>query len=1202
METTERLAGAGSPGALELLLTEIAGFLPRSRKRGHQYYAAGRVGPIVLEDGAIHASVRGSLPYDVRWNWQGGAWFPKCTCPVGPQCKHAYALAIAVLADRTAARRPPAPATKRGVLDRLVAAQGWSRVIVLQELLREAPPGRLHDPELVRIVEEPNADLMLWRLANRLHATTGWLPAPLKPYLHRPDLVAREAKLQEAALLGRLQAWTREVRGEPTRSLRAVLRPEAATGGGFLVRVEARVTSRNLKDEPRRHDQLEQIAGEQRRSPGTLASDHEDLLRALLELDDVRHSFLPPAAGTGELLWLLRRFAATPALSWAADLDGGFAERAALSPGMQAEIAPQPVRVVLGCQEEIEAPRLALQCAFPDGTRRDLAGVAYLRGGKSERGLVVADGRVWEVREQPPADVVEGFLRAGGATVSPKNRALLAALAARFPAVSLAVASHTRALPVTPIVAMELGQDDWLSVRAYAATGAWRPGDDDGGTCVFEYTPAAQWREIKVRPGATRLAPVDGASPEIEPAPHAPDGPPAWIEAPDPAAVEPLSRWLASLPLRQQVQMYANAPAADVSLGFRLSPKTGDALADAWEKRPPGVVFWGDERVQRLLGRPRLSRPRIRIEASGIDWFSVSADWEAEGQRLSDADIARLHASRSRMVKLASGWVRREAPSQDEALARALADLGVEPGAPAERVTLWQLARASANSLHALEQAGGDGETSVALAQLRERAASFSGLPRVEPPAGLRATLRPYQREGLDFLAWTSSMGLGAVLADDMGLGKTVQALAWLLHLRRHEPEAGPALVVCPTSVMHNWVREAERFAPDLRVLVLSAGALRHDLRREIPDHHLLVTTYALLRRDLSDWTSIELFAAILDEAQFVKNPDAAVAAAARQLRARHRLALTGTPLENRTLDLWSILAFACPGVLGSRTAFGERFDRADAPPHVRALLAAKLRPVLLRRLKREVAADLPDRIEERLDCELSDGQRRLYLAELGRARSAVRDLAEDDVGLRKSRIQVLALLTKLRQICCHPSLGGGKASLSSGKVDTLFELLEPLLAEGHKVLVYSQFVRFLDIVEREMASRGIALHKLTGKTTRRGEVVAAFAEDARPCVFLLSLKAGGTGLNLTAASYVVLLDPWWNPAVEAQAIDRTHRIGQDRTVIAYRLVARGTVEEKIHELQERKAALVKDVLGEEGFARALTRQDLDFLLAEPDA
>jgi SNF2 family DNA or RNA helicase len=361
----------------------------------------------------------------------------------------------------------------------------------------------------------------------------------------------------------------------------------------------------------------------------------------------------------------------------------------------------------------------------------------------------------------------------------------------------------------------------------------------------------------------------------------------------------------------------------------------------------------------------------------------------------------------------------------------------------------------------------------------------------------------------------------------------------------------------------------------------------------------VVITNYALLRRDLEAWRTTPLGAVILDEAQNIKNPDTAISRGVRELQARHRLALTGTPLENRALDLWSIMEFLNPGYLGARAHFEQLYDRLDAPPHARALLSAKLRPVLLRRLKREVAKELPDRIEERRDCEMTQGQKQLYLDELAKGRNLIMAMAANPDALRKNKLSILTVLTRLRQICCHPVLAGGAMAVGSGKFDALFELLEPLLAEGHKALVFSQFVTCLDLIAGEMDARGIPYHVLTGETTKREQVVSAFQDDPRPCVFLLSLKAGGTGLNLTAASYVVLFDPWWNPAVEAQAIDRTHRIGQDRTVIAYRLVAEGTIEERIWELQQKKAALVKDVLGEEGFARALNREDLEYLLAD---
>jgi SNF2 family DNA or RNA helicase len=435
---------------------------------------------------------------------------------------------------------------------------------------------------------------------------------------------------------------------------------------------------------------------------------------------------------------------------------------------------------------------------------------------------------------------------------------------------------------------------------------------------------------------------------------------------------------------------------------------------------------------------------------------------------------------------------------------------------------------------------------------------------------------------------------LGALLADDMGLGKTVQALAWLQHLREMQG-IGPCLVICPASVVFNWNREAVQFTPGLKVLLLTAGEHRHSLRQEIPQHDLVVTNYALLRRDLAALQKFAFRAIILDEAQNIKNPESMVARAAKALKAEHKLALTGTPLENRLLDLWSIMEFVHPGYLPERGKFLEQYDRGASQP-ARALLSSRMRPVMLRRLKKQVAQDLPDRIEERLDCELTEGQRKFYLAELQRSRQALSTL---DPQAGPSRMHVLAALTRLRQICCHPSLAGGKKGLGSGKTSALFEVLEPLYAGGHKVLVFSQFVEMLKILKAELEERGRPYFMLTGQTTQRGEVVQAFHDCKEAAVFLLSLKAAGTGLNLTSASYVVLYDPWWNPAVEAQAIDRTHRIGQDRTVIAYRLVTVGTVEEKIWRLQQSKAQLAQDVLGEEGFTGSLSKTDFDYLLED---
>ena len=621
-----------------------------------------------------------------------------------------------------------------------------------------------------------------------------------------------------------------------------------------------------------------------------------------------------------------------------------------------------------------------------------------------------------------------------------------------------------------------------------------------------------------------------------------------------------------------------------------------NALAEVWTIRPPEAEYLGDAAFQRLFLTPRQLRPRLVVKGSGIDWLSVSAEWEQESLRLTPADLDRLQAATSRFVKLPdSGWVELDTDAV-QAAHEAMADMGVDGLTPIpQRVGLEHVAH--------LDESGWQRFVDSPEAQhLREKLRDFKGVPPAGLPSGVRGELRPYQKAGFDFLCHLTHIHLGGILADDMGLGKTLQTLAWLAWLKERNPkDPKPSVVICPASVLHNWQREANRFTPGLSVLVLESGAARHNLRQQIPRHDLIVTNYALLRRDLAALQKFGFRAVILDEAQFIKNPEAQVTQSVKQLAAEHRLALTGTPLENRLLDLWSITDFIQPGYLGNQDQFSEAYeprgDHADSAQRIaRRRLSAKLRPLLLRRLKRHVAKDLPERIEQRRDCQLGEEQRQLYLAELRRSREEVLKAVEQN-GLKRSQMHVLAALTRLRQVCCHPKLVGNDSA--SGKTETLFELLDGLIAEGQKVLVFSQFVRMLELLEQECRQRRISTHILTGQTKDRQEVVNAFQADPDPAVFLLSLRAAGTGLNLTTASYVVLYDPWWNPAVEAQAIDRSHRIGQTRTVNAYRLISPGTVEEKIWELQQSKAQTISDVLGEEGFARSLSKSDLDYLFAE---
>ncbi|MFO1499978.1 MAG: DEAD/DEAH box helicase [Verrucomicrobiota bacterium] len=621
-----------------------------------------------------------------------------------------------------------------------------------------------------------------------------------------------------------------------------------------------------------------------------------------------------------------------------------------------------------------------------------------------------------------------------------------------------------------------------------------------------------------------------------------------------------------------------------------------NSLAITWPDRPTDAEYLGNPAFHRLFLAPRRLRPKLMVQGSGIDWFSVCAAWEAEGLKLTPADLQRLQSATSRFVKLPdSGWMELDCASVQSAH-EAMADLGLDCLSPVpQRVPLLHAAQVEAETLQRFAD-------QPHAKSLRQRLAEFSGIAPTALPDGVQAELRPYQKDGFDFLCHLTHLGLGGVLADDMGLGKTLQTLAWLAWIHRQEgKKPKPSLVICPASVLHNWEREAKRFTPALKVLVLESGAARHNLRHQIPQHDLIVTNYALLRRDLTALLKFEFRVIILDEAQFIKNPSAQVTQSVKQLRAEQRLALTGTPLENRLLDLWSIVDFVQSNYLGSQNSFTDNYepkgpDAAWTQKVARRRLSAKLRPLLLRRLKRQVAQDLPDRIEERRDCELGEAQRKLYLAELRRSREQVLQAVQEK-GLAKSKMHVLAALTRLRQICCHPQLVSNDSA--SGKTETLFELLEPLLAEGQKVLVFSQFVQMLKLLEAECQQRQFPTHILTGESKQRQDIVNAFQNEPNASVFLLSLRAAGTGLNLTTASYVVLYDPWWNPAVEAQAIDRSHRIGQTRTVNAYRLIAPGTVEEKIWELQQRKAQTIADVLGEEGFARSLTKTDLEYLFSE---
>ncbi|MCG8456757.1 MAG: DEAD/DEAH box helicase, partial [Holophagales bacterium] len=453
---------------------------------------------------------------------------------------------------------------------------------------------------------------------------------------------------------------------------------------------------------------------------------------------------------------------------------------------------------------------------------------------------------------------------------------------------------------------------------------------------------------------------------------------------------------------------------------------------------------------------------------------------------------------------------------------------------------------------------------------------------RIEParePRGFKGELRAYQRDGLGWLKFLKENGFGGCLADDMGLGKTIQVLA-LLQVRRARPvpawERLPSIIVVPRSLVHNWMEEAGRFTPNLRLLNYT-GAGREEHIDYFDEIDVVVTTYGTLRRDVDLLKEIEFDYAILDEAQAIKNASSQAAKACRELRAQHRLALTGTPVENHLGELWSIFEFLNPGMLSQSVLK----DLVGAPADSEALttVSTALRPFIFRRTKQQVLKDLPEKTELTLFCELEGEQLDLYNQLRDHYRIALNERIEQ-VGLRKSKIQVLEALLRLRQAACHPGLIDEERSEDpSAKLETLLQHLEEVLDEGHKALVFSQFTSLLSILRNQIDKLDVDYEYLDGRTRNRQEKVDRFQNDPDCRLFLISLKAGGVGLNLTAADYVFILDPWWNPAVEAQAVDRAHRIGQTRPVFAYRLISRGTVEEKILKLQGSKKQLADAIL-----------------------
>jgi SNF2 family DNA or RNA helicase len=696
-----------------------------------------------------------------------------------------------------------------------------------------------------------------------------------------------------------------------------------------------------------------------------------------------------------------------------------------------------------------------------------------------------------------------------------------------------------------------------------------------------------------------------------------------------------------------------HAPDALLLPAKQLHVATEKLLAQGWKVSV-------DKKVLRKASPPRLT------VSSGVDWFDIQAmiDFDTGHgiQRVPFPELLAAIKKGSRFITLKDGS-QGLLPQQFIDQYHALAGLGQTHD---DKI---RFASSQAVLLEAMLKDQTDLQTDEGFEQARQRLSQFAGIQPLEPTPGLKGNLRPYQREGLGWLYFLRWLGMGGILADDMGLGKTIQILALLDRVYSEKQEKHcPTLVIVPRSVVFNWIDEAQHFAPGLRVQAYT-GTDRKTLLEAFDQHDIIVTTYGLVRRDINALSACEFEYVVLDEAQAIKNPSSQSAKAVRLLKSRHRLALTGTPIENHLGDIWSIFEFLNPGMLGSQTGFGRLIRGEEGPgaksrptvslaspdmaddqaeelepaaiaetdaagnptpavpgpgPQGEAPLepmdqgtivnvTRAIRPFVMRRTKQQVLVDLPEKTEQTIYCEMEPEQQRLYdqlrkhyqTALLGEAPAPGSVPAiPGEPGAKPAQpagtMMVLEALLRLRQAACHPGLiDQARSEEKAAKLETLMERLSVLIEQGVKTLVFSQFTSMLALVKQRLDKHGIVYEYLDGQTRNRKERVQRFQSDPLCPVFLISLKAGGLGLNLTAAEYVFILDPWWNPAVEAQAIDRAHRIGQNRKVFAYRLICQDTVEQRIAELQQHKRKLADAIVGgEENLLKSLTREDLEKLLS----
>jgi non-specific serine/threonine protein kinase len=628
--------------------------------------------------------------------------------------------------------------------------------------------------------------------------------------------------------------------------------------------------------------------------------------------------------------------------------------------------------------------------------------------------------------------------------------------------------------------------------------------------------------------------------------------------------------------------------------------KGTDVLKNNWfflfidEMKEAKIPVYGFEALKNF--KFNTARPSTHIHvSSGLDWFDAKVEIEFDNQRVGIAEIKKALAGKQSFVQLADGTL---GILPDEWLKRYALLFKVGDG----KNDKLRLSRYHMSVIDELYENRDEAEISFALDEKFERIRSFKNIPEIDTPSNLQAVLRPYQVAGYQWLSYLNDVGWGGILADDMGLGKTVQALTMLEQYKATNGSL-KAIVICPTTLIYNWQNEVKKFTPDLTYHIHHGNTRIRDVEA-LQQSNIIITTYGTLRSDINLLLKILFDYIILDESQAIKNPASKVTKAASLLTAKNRLCMSGTPLQNNTFDIFAQMNFLNPGLLGSMEFFRnefatpiDKFGEQEQKEHLRKLLY----PFILRRTKEQVAKDLPEKTETILFCEMEKEQRQIYDAYRNSYREKILGTI-DEQGIDKSQLTILQGLMKLRQICDSPSILNEEEKYPNHSIK--LEELSRELSENigdHKVLIFSQFLGMLALVKEKLQAEKIPFVYFDGSTspTERENAIQQFQQEESCRVFLISLKAGGVGLNLTAADYVYIVDPWWNPAVEQQAIDRTHRIGQTKNIFAYRMICVDTIEDKILQLQERKKILAKELIADEaGFVKALTKADVEYLFS----